>query len=763
MSDYIYIYLKSEEDSSKNIEFYFSYCKRTTIEDLLEYIIYNFPEKNFCSCSQLKKEKNEILDLKTKIKDKFKSKEWPEIYISNTNGKKCDCPQILKDNIKKSKKEIIDLLIEKEKQIKNLETLSQTQNETINRLKNELKDEKDEKEKLKKDTEEKMNKNIAEKVKEIEKLKNELKSKGNENIKVAENGNKYKEYEDKINKLEKDKQLLEMGINGDITLINQLKNLGVTGEYLKPKSNLIKVDPETNKIISKEKLNKDIIFTDFYDIIIDINSIKGIKKGWEIKMSERIKKNYSSLKSEKIIKIGVIGNSNKGKSFILSKLSKINLPSGTSIRTEGLSVKYPELDLYINRKIALLDSAGLETPILKEDDNVKLKKEGNEGNKELITKEKKENEEKKETEEKKENDEQKDEKKVDLKEDELEIENKSEKEIFREKSREKLITELFLQNYIIYNANILIIVVGILSYSEQKLINRIRREIQRTKINRKLFVIHNLLTYTTKEQIKEYIDTYLLKSATFNLEEGHKISSATKEEKGTYFFEKNTEPKIYHLIFANEGSEAGEYYNNFTLNFIENQYADVIDLKPFDVIETIKDKFIEISKEILEKIEYPFQKTDFDDTNKNLIKLKNLKNIKLKKCLIDELGFSNLTTNSFEPNYNCYKKDDKLIVRVEVPGNCQIKTGIEYTGEYTLLKVKGTKKKDKEPEKDEDNLYNSRIIGDFSFNVLIKPDEYLIKNEKPKVEEKKGLIIIQFQLDEKNSEVEFGDNLNDDV
>ena len=471
------------------------------------------------------------------------------------------------------------------------------------------------------------------------------------------------------------------------------------------------------------------------------------------------------MKSEKIIKIGVIGNSNKGKSFILSKLSKIKLPSGTSIRTEGLSVKYPELDLYINRKIALLDSAGLETPVLKEVDNEKLIQEDNEGNNELITKEKKEkkeneeNEENEEKKEKKENEENKD----DLKEDELENENKSEKEIFREKSREKLITELFLQNYIIYNTNILIIVVGILSYSEQKLINRIRTEIQRSKINRKLFIIHNLLTYTTKEQIKEYIDTYLLKSATFNLEEGHKISSSTKEENGTYFFEKHTEPKIYHLIFANEGSEAGEYYNNFTLNFIENQYADVIDLKPFDVIETVKDKFIEISKEILEKVETPFQKTDFDDTTKTQIKLKNLKNIKLKKCLIDELGFSNLTTNSFEPNYNCYKKDDKIIVRVEVPGNCQIKTGIEYEGEYTVLKISGTKKKDKEPEKDEDNLYNSRVIGDFSFNVLLKPDEYLIKNEKPKIEEKKGLIIIQFQLDEKNSEATFGDNLNDDV
>ena len=42
--------------------------------------------------------------------------------------------------------------------------------------------------------------------------------------------------------------------------------------------------------------------------------------------------------------------------------------------------------------------------------------------------------------------------------------------MFREKSREKFITELFLQNYIINNSDILIIVVEILTYSEQKLL-----------------------------------------------------------------------------------------------------------------------------------------------------------------------------------------------------------------------------------------------------------------------------------------------------
>ena len=33
-------------------------------------------------------------------------------------------------------------------------------------------------------------------------------------------------------------------------------------------------------------------------------------------------------------------------------------------KTEGLSIKYPELEKFKNRKIVLLDSAGLENPVL---------------------------------------------------------------------------------------------------------------------------------------------------------------------------------------------------------------------------------------------------------------------------------------------------------------------------------------------------------------------------------------------------------------
>ena len=486
MVEYTTIYLKFQ-DTSQNFSFYFYYHEGTTIRDLLEYIINYFQEKMVCLCFQLHQMKNNNYDL---IELNYNFKEYISINNSTFDifipiGNICQCYQITKDNIKKSKKEIIKQLKDKASKLSNKE-------KEIEKFKNEIqiikqKNDKLENEQIKKEKEIEKLKNEIQIIKQKnDKLENEQKDIKNkmeeENIKFKNEIEELEAKEENINKnliekekeiekfkneiqiLQKDKQLLEIAINGDISKINQLKNLGVVGEYLKPKENIIKVDSETNKIITKGKINKDIIFIDFYDVIIDINSIKDINKGWEIKMSEKAKHNYQSLKNGKIIKIGVIGNSNKGKFFILSKLSKIDLPSGTSIRTEGLSVKYPDLDVYNNKKIVLLDSAGLETPVLKNFDT-KVKKE---------KEEKKEKKKKEEIEEKEEHIEMITKGKNEyLKEEEFEIDNKNEKELFKEKSREKLITELFLQNYIIYNANILIIVVGILTYSEQKLINRI--------------------------------------------------------------------------------------------------------------------------------------------------------------------------------------------------------------------------------------------------------------------------------------------------
>ena len=440
---------------------------------------------------------------------------------------------------------------------------------------------------------------------------------------------------------------------------------------------------------------------DFYDVVVQIDSIKSIKKGWKICMTERGKKNYEKYKNEKIIKIGVVGNANKGKSFLLSKISKMSLPSGMSVKTEGLSIKYPELKGNQNRRIVLLDSAGLETPVLDSGKN--------------------------------------------------NLEGKDKNEIFKEKCRDKLITELFLQNYIIHNSDILIAVVDILSFSEQKLLLKFKKEIENAKRNQPVIVIHNLKTYTTIEQVDDYIENTLLKSATFKLEKGPIVDTKNINFKIKYIlYEKANEktPAIFHLIYANENSKAGSHYNGFTLNFIENSYQSITNHTSYDVIETTKERFIQVSKEILEKKEKEndITKDSFDERYPNYIKLRRDKEITLKKCFIDEIGFSNLITNGFEPKYNVFKKDNKIIIRVEAPGNCPMVAEKIVQGELFIIRLSGEKKKDIVPEKLEDNIYNKREIGKFFLDIPLSSKEYIFSEKPPTFDYHSGVQFIEYEL-----------------
>ena len=635
---------------------------------------------------------------------------------------------------KKNEQEKLNLLKKENQdinqQISFLKQENSEQKNNINILEKQKKDEEKKFEQLKKENNDK-NKQITYLIKENSEQKNninilETQKKNDEkekkdineqisNLKQenSEQKNNIKILEENKRDMENKNQLLEIAVNGDYDKIVFLNENGITGKHLKLQDNIIKIDPKTNQFIGNEK-NEDKKFIDFYDVIIHINSIKDLNKGWKIEISPKAKQNYENFKTQNIIKIGVIGNSNKGKSFLLSKISKIQLPSGTSIRTEGLSIKYPDLEHFENRKIALLDSAGLETPVLKFE----------------------------------------------------KIENDKKKEYFKEKSREKLITELFLQNYIINNSDVLIAVVGILTYSEQKLIMKIKKEIERAKLEKPLFIIHNLIPYTSTEQVNKYIDEFLLNSATFTLIEGHKVSTKTESTKGRYFYEDNENQKIFHLIYANEGSEAGLYFNKFTLDFLENNYQNVIHLKPFDVIETIKERFIQISKDIIEKTaEEKFELDSFDDSNSEILKLKDDKEIILKKCLTDELGFSNFKANGFEPLYNLYKKNDELIIlRVEAPGNCSLAPStIEYAGEYNIIKISGEKKKDKEPQNINDNIYNTRENGKFAFDIPLKTEEYLLCNKEPKIIQKNGVFIIEYQLSKKINSSGYQMNEEDEI
>ena len=104
---------------------------------------------------------------------------------------------------------------------------------------------------------------------------------------------------------------------------------------------------------------------------------------------------------------------------------------GFNVKTEGLSIIYGRTE---KQNLAILDSADQETPLLTQNKQEK----GIEDNKKDI--------------------------------------NKNQLE-FEEYSRDKLINEFYIQQFILWKSNIIILLVGSITLSEQKLYARVKSEI----------------------------------------------------------------------------------------------------------------------------------------------------------------------------------------------------------------------------------------------------------------------------------------------
>ena len=113
--------------------------------------------------------------------------------------------------------------------------------------------------------------------------------------------------------------------------------------------------------------------------------------------------------------------------------------------------------------------------------------------------------------------------------------------------RDKLFTESFLQNYIMKYSNVLLLVVGCLTLSEQKLIKRIHiklNKLNKNKKSRNLIVIHNLMTYETKAQVEYYINNVLMQSSSFNLA----FDKSNFSDNVVYFYDKDDQTvKTFYL------------------------------------------------------------------------------------------------------------------------------------------------------------------------------------------------------------------------
>ena len=559
--------------------------------------------------------------------------------------------------------------------------------------------------------------------------------------------------------------------------------------------------------IKKKKYDKE----NFYDIIIKINLLNELTiNGWEIYFSPEFNKKSqnpeTNPKNKLLIPVCVIGESNKGKSYLSGKITNQDIPEGFNEKTEGISLKYLE-----ELNCLLIDSAGGQTPIIKSDNNDKYfinlyKQFKIRGLKKKIEKKDEKNNEEEilkmiEEEKNKEIDIEK------IKNEDENIYNICLKKLISDKS----ITEQFIKDFVIYTSKLIIIVVGQLTISEQLFIYNLKKNFSNSK---DIIIIHNLLNFVKIKQVQDYLEQVLFKSIYFNLEErifsvieSAPVSDDKNQKKFNkkFYIEKfdglndQQEVTIRHLIYANDSkeSEAGNFYNYSTIKIIRNAIKAITNrVKNFDIIDELKKylaekcrDYMELNddqnnkdknnkKDIIIPINYnniiieDEKNQNENDSKKFIMKLNDkISNLNLKKLSTDESGNFKYTGNSFVPPYSYYKKTvkrnfldkkskededvDVLIIMIELPGEIEDfrpKINSTGSGKYNIS-ISGVKKLSK--IKDVSYLYSDLDENEFRIDFEINMDEIELKSNKLlKTNKNNGIIKLYYEIKKKEKEDE---------
>ena len=298
----------------------------------------------------------------------------------------------------------------------------------------------------------------------------------------------------------------------------------------------------------------------------------------------------------------------------------------------------------------------------------------------------------------------------------------------------------------------LLIVVGKITFNEQRLINKIKKEIELGNVDenkkKQIFIIHNLINFQTKKQVDDHIKNTLLKSASFKLTKTKDINkSQEKKEEIFYFVENESVFQTFHLTMVREGTEAGNYYNQYTYDFLKEKFNNFTLRKPLSIIEEVQNRFVDWSTDLLEeKIEQDNIEILKDEKNgfekSYVFKTKEGENKKIvpKACISDELGFSIYRSNGYEPPYNYFTDEKYLILKLEIPGKVEIENCYANLDTNELI-VTGNKTEDGENIK----LKNTRKFGKFNLHIhyraqikLSEEDPIEDKKEEEKDAKKKG-------------------------
>ena len=406
------------------------------------------------------------------------------------------------------------------------------------------------------------------------------------------------------------------------------------------------------------------------------------------------------MKKESVLICGIVGNRKRGKTFILSQLSGVKFQVG--IETGGISIKYPKMNEEKMSKYILMDTAGFENELLKLEEFAIPKSKGDE-------------------------------------------------KLLRLEIMDKICTEYFIQKFVVQKSDILIVVIdNIFNYSEQKLLNKIKNlNVNKFKNQTPppIYIIHNLKKASFTKQVEEYIKKilYELKSFSFKLKEmlyQRTCSDKVKTINDKYFIESPNDYRhqneiVYHLILAKQGTEAGDYYNQFTYEFLSDKFDSFHIHKKFPIIEDVKDQLIRCSEKIMI---HPIESLDDFEKSESEIKLmlkdknEEEKDLYFNRDFIRDIRYFNFSF--FEPKYLYFKiiidKVTYACIEIEIPGESKIRRcEAEMHEEYWNIYIKGNKILGKIQTEDESTLYSKSKEGEFNLVIKLKDEDFPLADKRP--------------------------------
>ena len=482
---------------------------------------------------------------------------------------------------------------------------------------------------------------------------------------------------------------------------------------------------EEKKIFEEEEKKKNREAQDFYDLVLDFNSFEQLKKdGWNANFTRMGKKKFDKCISENEfnIVIGVVGNKNRGKSYLLGRIMQMDEyknPHGFLVTTSGISCIFPRLDNTDNTFITL-DSAGRDNPLLQ---NAFFKET-------------------------------------------------DKNELIRNIARDQKVTEIALNDFIIQESDVLITVLEQLSFNEQEmlknLINQITlygvKHMKKFRCNgKRLIVIHNLIDISTLDGINKFVDDVLKKSLTFSLEKQtyKKLGIDIYIQNINQYNDKNPDKRpiiqIVHVLVGDDSNdEIRKKLNEPTFEYIRKNIKTQVG-KKFNILEKFKNFIVENSKNYFDSEAFNENSIiigkESEQNGKTIIpitlseELKN-KNIDFKKFYINARGIHKFLS-ALEPRYSTslieQEGKDYFEIEFELSGNVEIKEKFYTTDkEQYVFTIKGKTNEVFETETNKESK-------EFEFQPII--NRFIpLKNQ-----EKKEIEIIILKEDYKiSSDDEFG-------